>query len=174
MKQLILTFSILFTFTISFAQTPPQADLRMYDIVEGVSASRLETDIRKLADFGTRHTLSDTLSETRGIGAARRWIKSEFDKISADCGGCLEVFYHRTLAKGDEKTRIKNETFSIPPPSDGSAGPHSQLLKAPLKSFCSNLLTKQAMEPLTKSRKKNYDSLRYLCMAAKTANWKYQ
>ncbi len=113
MKQLILTFFLLSTFAIAFAQTPPQADLKMYAIVDSVSAIRLETDIRKLADFGTRHTLSDTVSETRGIGAARRWIKSEFDKISADCGGCLEVFYHRTLAKGDEKTRIKNDTWIV-------------------------------------------------------------
>jgi len=43
--------------------------------------------------FGTRNTLSDTLSATRGIGAARRWIKAEFDRISAECGNCLEVFY---------------------------------------------------------------------------------
>jgi hypothetical protein len=49
--------------------------------------------VRRLAGFGTRNTLSDTLSATRGIGAARRWIKSEFDRIAAACGGCLEVSY---------------------------------------------------------------------------------
>ena len=26
-----------------------------------------------------------------GIGAAREWIKSEFERYSRDCGGCLEV-----------------------------------------------------------------------------------
>ncbi|EDQ00820.1 Probable aminopeptidase fused to fibronectin type 3 domain [Shewanella benthica KT99] len=41
--------------------------------------------------FGTRHTLSETESDTQGIGAARRWIKNEFERISTDCGGCLEV-----------------------------------------------------------------------------------
>jgi hypothetical protein len=113
MKYALLVPLLLFASTIVFSQVPPQADLKMYAIVDSVSATRLETDIRKLANFGTRHTLSDTLSETRGIGAARRWIKSEFDKISADCGGCLEVFYHRTLVKGDEKTRIKNDTWIV-------------------------------------------------------------
>ena len=41
--------------------------------------------------FGTRHTLSDAQSETRGIGAARRWIQSEFERYSKENGGRLEV-----------------------------------------------------------------------------------
>ena len=64
-----------------------------YDIAKNVSAENIEKDITTLVNFGTRHTLSETESDTRGIGAARRWIKSEFDKISAECGGCLEVYY---------------------------------------------------------------------------------
>ncbi len=88
---------------------PPQADLRMYTIIDSVSASRIEQDIRTLAGFGTRNTLSDTVSDTRGIGAARRWIKAEFDKISADCGGCLEVFYQSNFVpKGTGERIIKD------------------------------------------------------------------
>lgn len=68
-----------------------------YEIIEMVNAARIEKDIRKLVSFGTRHTMSETDSDTRGIGAARRWIKSEFEKISEDCGGCLEVSMQRTL-----------------------------------------------------------------------------
>lgn len=64
----------------------------LHKIGTASSSERLEIDIRMLADFGTRHTLSDTVSDVRGIGAARRWIKAEFDKISNECGGCLEVF----------------------------------------------------------------------------------
>ena len=81
-------------------RVPPAVDPGIYDIVEAASPDRLERDIRTLAGFGTRNTLSDTLSETRGIGAARRWIKAEFDAISAACGGCLEVKYQRTLVEG--------------------------------------------------------------------------
>ncbi|MBT8297219.1 MAG: peptidase M28, partial [Maribacter sp.] len=51
-----------------------QTDSRIYEIINAVSAERIEADITKLANFGTRHTLSDTVSQTRGIGAARRWI----------------------------------------------------------------------------------------------------
>ena len=85
----------------------------MYTLIDAVSADRIEKDITTLAEFGTRHTLSDTLSETRGIGAARRWIKKEFDKISAECGGCLEVKYHKGLVKGGESRRIPEDTWIV-------------------------------------------------------------
>ncbi|MEE8116471.1 MAG: M28 family metallopeptidase [Gemmatimonadales bacterium] len=73
--------------------SPPIDDPRIHEIVAAVSAEQLDTDVRTLVSFGTRSTLSDTLSDTRGIGAARRWIKREFDRIGEACGGCLEVFY---------------------------------------------------------------------------------
>ena len=81
-----------------------------YEIIDDVSAERIEQDIRKLVSFGTRHTMSGTESDTRGIGAARRWIQAEFEKISKECGGCLEVSTQRTLEKGNEKTRITKDT----------------------------------------------------------------
>jgi len=79
---------------------------RMYDIIRSVSANRLESDINKLISFGTRHTLSDTLSKKKGIGAARRWIKAEFEKISTDCGGCLEVMYVSGMVEKGRNGRI--------------------------------------------------------------------
>jgi len=50
-----------------------------------------------LVSFGTRNTFSDTLSSTRGIGAARRWIHSQFEQYSRDCGGCLRVEYNQKV-----------------------------------------------------------------------------
>ncbi len=85
---------------------PPQSDQRIYDIIEACSADRIEADITKLASFGTRHTLSDTVSETRGIGAARRWIKSEFDRISQACNDCLEVSYQSGVIEEGVSRRI--------------------------------------------------------------------
>jgi len=90
-----------------------QDDQKMYDIIEAVSADRLEADITRLANFGTRHTLSDTLSDTRGIGAARRWIKSEFDKISEDCGNCLDVFYQKDLIEQGANNRIVKDVWVV-------------------------------------------------------------
>ena len=72
----------------------------MASIVDSVSADRIEADIRRLAGFGTRNTMSDTMSATRGIGAARRWIKAELDRISEACGGCLEVSYQASIVTG--------------------------------------------------------------------------
>ena len=94
-----------------FATAQETTDL--YRIIEAVSAERIEKDVTALANFGTRHTLSDTLSQTRGIGAARRWIKSEFEKISTDCGGCLEVFYQRDFVKKGDNQRIVKDVWIV-------------------------------------------------------------
>ena len=60
-----------------------------------ISAQRVQADIEKLASFRTRLTLSAqdpaSIAAGRGIGAAREWIKAEFERYSKDCGGCLEV-----------------------------------------------------------------------------------
>jgi hypothetical protein len=92
---------------------PPAFDPRLHDIATATSPERIERDIRKLVSFGTRHTLSDTVSQTRGIGAARRWIKAEFDAISKECGGCLEVVYQRNLVKADPRGRYPVDTWIV-------------------------------------------------------------
>ena len=99
--------------SISFAQSPPETDSRIYNIVNAISANRIENDIRKLVSFGTRHTLSETVSDERGIGAARRWIKSEFESISKDCGNCLEVKYHKGLIKKGDNSRITKDVWVV-------------------------------------------------------------
>ncbi|MDF2176929.1 M28 family metallopeptidase [Aliiglaciecola sp. CAU 1673] len=83
-------------------------EAQLHKIAEQISAERIEQDIRTLVAFGTRHTLSETKSDKRGIGAARRWVKAEFDKISAECGGCLEVRFQSGVIKGEK--RIPNAT----------------------------------------------------------------
>ena len=95
------------------AQVPPQTDTRIYEIVAASSPERVEADIRALAGFGTRNTFSDTLSATRGIGAARRWIKAEFDRISKACGGCYEVVYQRNLVTSEDSPRIPQDTWVV-------------------------------------------------------------
>src|SRR5881392_2373381 len=60
-------------------------------VLSEISSKNIEATIRKLVSFGTRHTLSDAQSETRGIGAARRWIQSEFERYNKENGGRLEV-----------------------------------------------------------------------------------
>ena len=90
-----------------------QTDTKIYDIINTVSSKRIKADITTLANFGTRHTLSDTLSNTRGIGAARRWIKSEFNKISKGCNNCLDVFYQKDLVKEGANKRITKDVWVV-------------------------------------------------------------
>ena len=77
------------------------------------SAQHIEKDIQTLVNFGTRHTLSETVSETRGIGAARRWIKAEFERISADCDGCLEVYFQTDVVSGQTRIPDPVEVVSV-------------------------------------------------------------
>lgn len=93
-------------------------------IGEAPSADRIEADITKLVSFGTRHTLSDTTSKTRGIGAARRWIKSEFEKISEHCGGCLEVFYVSDVVEGENRIPEPTNIVNVIAIQRGSADPN--------------------------------------------------
>ena len=108
MKYLVALFIILFSFT-SYAQT----DQKIYNIIDAVSEERLKNDVQTLVNFGTRHTLSDTISKTRGIGAARRWIKSQFDNISKDCNNCLDVFYQKDLVEKGTNQRIVKDVMVV-------------------------------------------------------------
>ncbi|NRR90687.1 M28 family peptidase [Winogradskyella undariae] len=101
MNKALLLLTLALSFNLS-----AQTDLKIYDIIDAVSEDRIKNDIKTLANFGTRHTLSDTVSKTRGIGAARRWIKSEFDNISKDCKDCLEVFFQTNFVEKGSNQRI--------------------------------------------------------------------
>ncbi len=65
-----------------------------------VSEARQRADIAAMVGFGTRHTLSSETDPKRGIGAARRWVESEFRKTSASCGGCLDIALPETTVTG--------------------------------------------------------------------------
>ena len=92
-------------------QAPPAEFQPWLDsLAHAPQADRIAADVRTLVDFGTRHTASDTLSDTRGIGAARRWIHAEFERISANCGGCLDVRYVHHLVTGTPRGRLTHDT----------------------------------------------------------------
>lgn len=84
-----------------FAAASPVLDARMGLVrdptlagaLTAISPARMHAIDSTLVSFGTRHTMSDTLSATRGIGAARRWIHAELSRYSAACGGCLRIEY---------------------------------------------------------------------------------
>jgi hypothetical protein len=71
------------------------ADPQIAARLKEISAQRIRANVEKLVSFGTRSTISAqdpaAIPSGRGIGAAQEWIKSEFERYSKDCGGCLEV-----------------------------------------------------------------------------------
>jgi hypothetical protein len=92
------------------------ADPQIANALRQVSARQIQANIDKLVSFGTRSTLSAqdeaSIAAGRGIGAAREWIKSEFERYSKDCGGCLEVktdsFTEQPTERIDKPTVITN------------------------------------------------------------------
>ncbi|MEN1961211.1 M28 family metallopeptidase [Luteimonas sp. MJ246] len=102
---------------------PPATQALLHGIGTAPSAARIEADIRKLVSFGTRHTLSETASDTRGIGAARRWIHAEFERISAECGGCLEVIDVAGTVSGEDRIPEATEVVSVLAVQRGTSDP---------------------------------------------------
>ncbi len=107
---------------------PPSEVLGIYEIAEAPSAERIYNDIAKLVSFGTRHTLSETQSDQRGIGAARRWIFSEFEKISEECGGCLEVIFVSDTIEGETRIPEPTEVMSVLAIQRGTTDPNRYVM----------------------------------------------
>jgi hypothetical protein len=92
------------------------ADPQIAAAIRQISAERLQQTVDKLVSFGTRSTLSaqddDSIKAGKGIGAAHEWIKSEFERYSKDCGGCLEVktdsFLEQPADRIPKPTQITN------------------------------------------------------------------
>jgi len=87
-------------------------------LVKQISPQRIEAYIAKLVSFETRHTMSDTTSDTRGIGAARRWIKSELERCGAGANGRLQVAFDSHIApvsaRISKPTEIVNVVATLP------------------------------------------------------------
>ena len=91
---------------VAFAAVAPRADAanpapspRVAALVAAVDAERLHGTVAKLVSFGTRHTLSDVRSPTRGIGAARAWLASELAALAREKGSRLRPFEDRFTAE---------------------------------------------------------------------------
>ena len=84
-------------------------------IVREISPQRIHAYVEKLVSFGTRHTMSETESNTRGIGAARRWIKAELERCGA---GKLDVQFqshvHPVANRITRPTEIVNVVATLP------------------------------------------------------------
>lgn len=99
----IASVALLFALSLSAQERPPKSppiglakDKALAAALADIDPARLRATDSTLVSFGTRHTMSDTTSATRGIGAARRWIHGQLDAVSRACGGCLQVAFDAT------------------------------------------------------------------------------
>jgi len=102
----------------------PPTDPNIQRWVGEVSAKNLETDVRKLVSYGTRHTLSDTKNKKRGIGAARQYVFDEFKKYSKAGGNRMVVEMDTFTLKADgkrvDKTTLMANVLATIPGTDPS------------------------------------------------------
>ncbi len=110
---------LLWVCSCAVAQSPAQKSPAVETIVKEISTENLKAIVEKLVSFGTRHTLSDTVSPTRGIGAARRWIKSEFERYARASNGRMTVEFHETIvppsARVPNPSKIVNVVATLEP-----------------------------------------------------------
>ena len=90
-------------------------DETVAQIIHDVSPQQIQKNIEKLVSFGTRNTISinnpDAGTSGKGVVAAYEWIKSEFQRYSDACGGCLEVNTdERVLEPTGPNSRLKQPT----------------------------------------------------------------
>jgi hypothetical protein len=154
----VLAFAMtLFNTTSGHAQeTAAKAvvDPKIVAALKEVSAERIRSNIEKLVSFGTRSTLSAqdpaSISSGRGIGAAREWIRSEFETYSKDCNGCLEVktdsFTDGPADRIPQPTQITN-VYAVLKGSDPESAKHIVLVTGHYDSRNSDTLDVKGNAP---------------------------
>jgi peptidase M28-like protein len=118
----------------SFSQTagharrpvPLRPPHQIKQIVSEINARNIEQTIRKLVSFGTRNTLSEQNNSNRGIGAARDYLYSEFQKAAVQAGGRMTVekqtFEQAKAARVPEPTMLTNVVATLKGTQPESAG----------------------------------------------------
>ncbi len=116
---------------------------RVEALAAGVDAARLQAAVGRLVAFGTRHTLSETASDTRGIGAARRWLASEFQGLAKLPGSRLQPLEERfTVEPGPRVPRATElvNVGAVLPGTDAARAKEAIVLTGHYDSRASNPL----------------------------------
>ncbi len=115
----VKVFLIFFIFSASlFSQPVIKRNPTVVEIIQRISADSIKRNIERLVNFHTRHSLSDTTNPNRGIGAARRWIKSELERYGKESGGRLKVEFDEFIApigpRVPKPTKMANVIATLP------------------------------------------------------------
>ncbi len=132
------------------AQQISKLNPQVEKIVQEISPDNIQHILEKLVSFGNRSTISDPASEARGIGAARRWIKSELEKYSQESNGRLKVEMDsfvmqpedvppRYRSRVPKPTEIVNVVATLPGSNPERSG-RIYVVSGHYDSMCSNML----------------------------------
>jgi len=105
-------------------------------LAEGIHPDSLKATLLALRPFHNRNTASDTVSETTGIGAARKWVLSQFDRYSIAQGGRLVTGYLQFDQNVCGMGRHKNVVAILP--GRDISDPSAIIIEAHLDSRCEN------------------------------------
>ena len=137
------------------AQEPVQpVDPRIAATLKEISPTRIRATIERLVSFGTRATLSAqdpaSIAGGHGIGAAREWIKAQFERYSKDCGGCLEVktdaFTQVPAERIPQATQITN-VYAVMKGADAEAAKRIVLVTGHYDSRVTDVLDAKSEAP---------------------------
>ena len=130
------------------AVAPARRDPRVEAVVQRIEPAALQATVAKLVGFGTRHTLSDAKSETRGIGAARRWLSAQF--AAAAQGTRLKTFEDRFMAEPGRRIPAPVELINVGavlPGTDPSRARQAIVMTGHYDSMPSNVMDAQSDAP---------------------------
>ena len=132
------------------ADAPAAPDPDIVRLVREVSPARLETYVRTLAGFGTRHSLSATDDPKRGIGAARRWIRATLDRCAAESGARLKVEFDEFIQEATPRipraTSLTNVVATLEG-VDPQARGRLLVVSGHYDSMCGNVMNSECDAP---------------------------
>jgi len=131
------------------AVAPARRDSRVDAVGQRIEPAALQATVAKLVGFGTRHTLSETKSETRGIGAARRWLAAQFGAAAQDTR--LKPFEDRFTTEPGRRVPTPVELINVGavlPGTDAARGKQAIVMTGHYDSMPSNVMDAQSDAPV--------------------------
>jgi hypothetical protein len=132
------------------AEAPGVVDPEITSLVRDVSPARLETFVRTLAGFGTRHSLSSVEDPKRGVGAARRWIRDTLEQCAEESGGRLKVdldeFLQESTPRVPQPATLVNIVATLEG-VDAQARGRTLVVSGHYDSMCGNVMNAECDAP---------------------------
>ena len=128
MKRSFFPAFLLAASCLSVSASPTQLDGQIEAVLKAIQPAQIKAYDDKLVSFGTRNTLSDTVSEQRGIGAARRWIEAEMNQCAGLSNGRMTVSLDEHIEPVGRRIAQPTNVVNIVATLKGTATPERVLV----------------------------------------------